>query len=420
MHLWRGTCLIDEADFSSSNLYSFIVKILNIGFDRRRGWYYRCDDDNPRRVLGYYVYGAKLLATRSRYKDVALESRCLTTVGRENTKPIPLFRMQKFEEEAGKLRNKLVLWRFRNYYRVKEEAKKLEEPEIAEKLYDGADRISSRVKQVILPLWLVMGEEMREQLVALAKTFDERLKAEDSEYMLELEVREAVAKLAEEKPEEVNVVKVLNVLIMRGGREEEFYSIPLSTLSREILKQRGYEKDITVKDVTSVSKTLSKLFESRLGFSIKVGHARKREVLIPVEWVKAEKSIADLADFFGEGEAHNKDVQKVHYVHHSLDELQRNMCNMCGKELGVKLHMVQGKEMWLCDECARALLSASSLDELLKMFRQAYPQAFNNVEFYHWFVDEHGLKLDEAEALLKQLVERGEVFSSYEGVWRWA
>ncbi|MEM3798368.1 MAG: hypothetical protein QXY74_08070, partial [Candidatus Bathyarchaeia archaeon] len=327
MHLWRGTYLVDEADFANSNLYAFIIKILNIGFDRRKGWYYRCDEDNPKRVLGYYVYGAKLLATRSRYKDVALESRCLTTIGRENTKPIPLFRMERFEAEAQRLRNKLILWRFRNYYRVKEEAKKLEQPEIAEKLYDGADKVSSRVKQVILPLWLVMGEQMREQLVALAKTFDERLKAEDSEYLLELETREAVARLVENSPEWVNVVKVLNVLYMRGGREEEFYSIQLSALSKEILKLRGVkEEDITVKDITSVSKTLSKLFESRLGFAIKVGKARKREVLIPVEWVKAEK-IMGLEDFFEktggaltignsptsevEGGSHIKDVQNV-------------------------------------------------------------------------------------------------------------
>ncbi|MEM2440513.1 MAG: bifunctional DNA primase/polymerase, partial [Candidatus Bathyarchaeia archaeon] len=315
MHLWRGTYLIDEADFASSNLYAFIIKILNIGFDRRKGWYYRCDEDNPKRVLGYYVYGAKLLATRSRYKDVALESRCLTTIGRENTKPIPLFRMERFEEEAQRLRNKLILWRFRNYYRVKEEAKRLEQPEIAEKLYDGADRVSSRVKQVILPLWLVMGEQMRERLVALAKTFDERLKAEDSEYLLELETREAVTKLVENSSEGVNKVKVLNVLYMREGREEEFYSVQLSVLSREILKLRGMkEEDITVKEVTSVSKTLSKLFESRLGFAIKVGKARRREVLIPVEWVKTEK-IVELEDFFEEGGSHNKNVQNLHLVH---------------------------------------------------------------------------------------------------------
>ncbi|MEM2263538.1 MAG: hypothetical protein QW160_04890, partial [Candidatus Bathyarchaeia archaeon] len=378
MHLWRGTYLVDEADFANSNLYAFIIKILNIGFDRRKGWYYRCDEDNPKRVLGYYVYGAKLLATRSRYKDVALESRCLTTIGRENTKPIPLFRMERFEEEAQRLRNKLILWRFRNYYRVKEEAKKLEQPEIAEKLYDGADRVSSRVKQVILPLWLVMGEQMREELVALAKTFDERLKAEDSEYLLELETREAVARLVENSPEGVNVVKVLNVLYMRGGREEEFYSIQLSALSKEILKLRGVkEEDITVKDITSVSKTLSKLFESRLGFAIKVGKARKREVLIPVEWVKAEK-IMGLEDFFEEGGSHNKNVQNVHYVHPS-----------------------------------------PSIGELLGEFRRAYPDCFNNVEFYVWFT-RRGLRGEEAEALFKQLVERGEVFSTYEGVWRWA
>lgn len=60
-----------------------------------------------------------------------------------------------------------------------------------------------------------------------------------------------------------------------------------------------------------------------------------------------------------------------------------------------------------------------SVSELLKQFRAAYPDCFNNVEFYVWFT-RNGLQPSEAESILKQLIERGEVFSSYEGVWRWA
>ncbi|MEM3898528.1 MAG: hypothetical protein QXD34_01820, partial [Candidatus Bathyarchaeia archaeon] len=113
----------------------------------------------------------------------------------------------------------------------------------------------------------------------------------------------------------------------------------------------------------------------------------------PVEWVKAEK-IMGLEDFFEktggaltignsptsevEGGSHIKDVQNVHYVHPS-----------------------------------------PNVDELLKEFRAAYPENFNNVEFYVWFT-RRGLRGEEAKALFRRLVERGEVFSTYEGAWRWA
>lgn len=56
---------------------------------------------------------------------------------------------------------------------------------------------------------------------------------------------------------------------------------------------------------------------------------------------------------------------------------------------------------------------------LLKDFRRDYPDSFNNCEFYHWF-NQRGVKPEDIEALLKHLVERGEIFSSYDGFWRWA
>ncbi|MEM2463966.1 MAG: hypothetical protein QXY07_04710, partial [Candidatus Bathyarchaeia archaeon] len=66
-----------------------------------------------------------------------------------------------------------------------------------------------------------------------------------------------------------------------------------------------------------------------------------------------------------------------------------------------------------------ASLASVSVGELLKQFRAAYPECFNNCEFYVWF-NRKGLPAKEIEALFKLLVERGEVFSTYEGVWRWA
>jgi hypothetical protein len=110
----------------------------------------------------------------------------------------------------------------------------------------------------------------------------------------------------------VNVVNVLNILIQPPQRET-YYAIQLSELSREILKARGMnEGEITVKEVTSLSKHLARIFETRLGFTIRIGKARRREVLIPAEWLN-KKEQPNLFDFLKE-EPH-KDVQNVHNVH---------------------------------------------------------------------------------------------------------
>ena len=383
MNTWRGTCVVDEADFSDSSLYSFIIKILNIGYDRRRGWYYRCDDDNPRKVVGYNVFSCKCLATRTRYKDVALESRCLTTVGRENVNPLPLFRMEKFMREAQTLRNKLILWRFRNYHRVKGLVAELEKPDIAEKIYNGGGQISNRVKQVILPLWLVAGDKTRAQLVNLALTFDSQLKAADSDYVLEVEAREAASAMIENGSGEVNVVNVLNVL-MQPPKQEQYYAVQLSELSRQILKSRGYgEKEITVKEVTSLSKQLARVFETRLGFTVRLAKARKRVVLIPSEWLKRKEN-PDLLDLLQSEAPSYKDVQKVHHVHPE----------------------------------AQATLTRDNVERVFQALAEA--ARVRGCATTEEVALEAELPVDTVKAVLEALQRDGRVYSPYEGWWKLA
>ena len=46
-----GIALIDESDFSRSDLYAPIMKILNIGPDRKLGWYNCCNENDSRKIL---------------------------------------------------------------------------------------------------------------------------------------------------------------------------------------------------------------------------------------------------------------------------------------------------------------------------------------------------------------------------------
>jgi len=176
--LWRGTAIIDEADFDRSDLFSTIIKILNIGFDSKMGWYRCCNEKDPSQMILSYVYGPKLLATRREFRDIALESRCLSSTGKENRTLKPLFRNDRFRQQALNLRNKLLMWRFRNWKTIKEDVNILEDPDVMKKILGEDLPVLSRIKQTLIPIIIPMIS------VSHVEKYD--LTSEFKELMLEL------------------------------------------------------------------------------------------------------------------------------------------------------------------------------------------------------------------------------------------
>lgn len=118
---WNGTMILDEADLQNSDEYSEVVKILNCGFERGRP-VIRATKDNPDKLQFLPTFGPKVFATRRRFKDAALEARCLTEIMQETTRDdIPATLTSTFYKEQEALRNKLLLFRLRNYNRVNAE-----------------------------------------------------------------------------------------------------------------------------------------------------------------------------------------------------------------------------------------------------------------------------------------------------------
>lgn len=115
---WAGTIILDEADLRNSDEYHEVTKILNCGFERNRP-VIRAVKDNPENLQILPTYGPKVFATRRRFKDTALEARCLTEIMQETAREdIPATLSDAFYKEQGELRNKLLLFRFRNYDKV--------------------------------------------------------------------------------------------------------------------------------------------------------------------------------------------------------------------------------------------------------------------------------------------------------------
>ena len=184
LDVFRGTLVLDEADFKDSSAWTDIVKILNNGY--RPGFpVLRAEKENgkwyPR---GYQVFGPKLIATRFRFADEALESRCLTASMRTLTRAdIPRVLPNSFQEEISDLRSKLLTFRLQNLNRLRgsEFTNDLLEP-----------GLHPRLQEILIPLKALAGND--EHLAAVLSSFIKR--QQDSLYSRRRESAEGRVLLA--------------------------------------------------------------------------------------------------------------------------------------------------------------------------------------------------------------------------------
>jgi hypothetical protein len=167
LDIFRGTLVIDEADFRMSDERAEIVKILNNGnakgFPVLRSEVTGTREFNPR---AYAVFGPKLVATRRVFEDRALESRCLTEemgLGRLRS-DVPINLPPEHRDEALHIRNQLLLFRFRN----------LHKREPSEALVDRT--IEPRLNQIFVPLMAMVDDPLaRAELRDLARRYNGEL-----------------------------------------------------------------------------------------------------------------------------------------------------------------------------------------------------------------------------------------------------
>ena len=142
---FRGTLVLDEADFSDSTEKGEVVTILNCGFEKGRP-IIRCSKDDPNTLEILPCFGPKVFATRFTFDDVALEARCITTKMEETERDDILSILDDtFFKEEMKIRNKLLLWRFRHYTKVEYNA--IRDIDLG--------KLEPRIKQTSLPYALM-------------------------------------------------------------------------------------------------------------------------------------------------------------------------------------------------------------------------------------------------------------------------
>jgi hypothetical protein len=185
---FKGTLIIDEGDFRLSDERAEIVKILNNGnakgFPVLRTEVSNKKEFNP---TAYKVFGPKLVATRGLFADRALESRCLTeAMGQFRLRTdVPINLPSTYEDEALHLRNKLLLFRFRNLDNVRTD----------DRLVDRS--IEPRLNQVFVPLLSIVDDDTaRADILELARRYNREMIADralDTEAQVLQVVKEIIA-----------------------------------------------------------------------------------------------------------------------------------------------------------------------------------------------------------------------------------
>lgn len=126
LDLVQGTLVFDEADFKSSDMSDDIVKILNGGHKKDTPVIRMELVNDVLKPASFRVFGPKILGSRRNFGDTALESRCITQ------RLFPLKQVsvsvhlpESFDNDSLMLRNKLLMFRLKNYYSIQDDESSL-------------------------------------------------------------------------------------------------------------------------------------------------------------------------------------------------------------------------------------------------------------------------------------------------------
>jgi hypothetical protein len=208
LEAFRGTLVIDEGDFRFSDEKAEIVKILNNGnirgFPVLRTMVTDAREYNPK---AFHVFGPKLVATRGEYDDRALESRFLTEeMGRNPLRAdVPINLPPEYANEAQKLRNKLLLYRLRNFHRVA----------IDPSVIDPA--LEPRLNQIFAPLKSIVDDKaFRDELAGVARDLQASLIASRG-FELETQLLEIIRDLIDNHTGAISIKAITAQFMERHG-----------------------------------------------------------------------------------------------------------------------------------------------------------------------------------------------------------
>jgi hypothetical protein len=121
----------------------------------------------------YVIYCPKIIWWRVEFRDKATESRCLTNVMKKTTREdLPRWLDKNFDIEALELRNKLMKYRYDNFWNI-------------ELINDIISWIEPRLNQIINPiLSIVKSKKARDVIISSVRNKQEEIKVERKNSLL--------------------------------------------------------------------------------------------------------------------------------------------------------------------------------------------------------------------------------------------
>lgn len=180
---YKITYLLDETEIYNQEQKQATQHVLNAGY-RRGQQVFRCEQapNGETIVTGYNPFGFKALAGTRVLKDT-LESRCIPCVMQKNTRPV---NFMLNIPQAKKLRNQLLLWRFRRLAALDEISESSEGNEPSEGYLEPPKSLhlikNSRIVEIFTPLIIIAeDEEARNNIITYAiDTYKETQEEESS------------------------------------------------------------------------------------------------------------------------------------------------------------------------------------------------------------------------------------------------
>lgn len=145
---WKGTMIIDEADWRDTDEYSEVIKIINCNQPGRK--IFRCNGDNYDDIDVFDPWSPRIFGTRRIFNDAATESRMFTIQMKETSRQdIPIALNDEFYKTQKELTNKLLTYRLMNWDRVNSSIQ----------LPIDLSGIEPRSKQIMYPLAIVFNHK---------------------------------------------------------------------------------------------------------------------------------------------------------------------------------------------------------------------------------------------------------------------
>ena len=170
LDMFRGTLILNEADFNQSDEASIIAKILNGGTERDESVTKMRGSMENMTVESFNVFGPKVIATRKDFNDYAIRSRCLTM---EMLPMVPNPKIPQSlppEKEAQDLLMRNLWTRFR--MKNAQENIHVDESQIDRSL-------EPRLNQITLSLLTtIKSEETKERIRAFLRAYNERTRGD--------------------------------------------------------------------------------------------------------------------------------------------------------------------------------------------------------------------------------------------------